>query len=298
VSGPSLQRLKVFLAVADTGGFTAAARVLDMAQSSVSTHVRLLEAELGTQLFDRASGPLRPTPAGETMRDHARRVLDTYAEAVDQLRRHGHGPVRGSLSIGGTATAGEGVLPRLLVEFGSLHPHVTIDLRIENTTEILRLLDAGEVGIVLAAGSGPYPAHDSLVVARERQIVIAAGNHPLAGATVEPADLRGSTVLVREHGSATRAYQLDLLERWAIPRARTWTISSTSAIVQAVAAGLGLACVTGVAAESALRLGQVTELALQPAPPMRPIHLVLRHGRSLTLPEEEFVKLAGERSDP
>lgn len=296
MSGPSLQRLKVFVAVAEAGGFTAAARALSMAQSTVSAHVRLLEAEMGARLFDRESGSLKPTRAGQMLLDYARRVLDTYDEAVDQLRRLGHGPVRGTLSIGGTATAGEGVLPRLLVEYSSLHPHVDLDLRIDNTTETLRLLDAGEVGVVVAADAGPHSGHDSVLVAEEPQVVIAAADHPLAGAPVDPGDLRGSTVLVREHGSTTRAYQLDLLEQWKIPRVRTWTISSTTAVVQAVAAGLGIACVTKVAADAVLRLGQVTELDLRPPPATRPVHLVLRHGRSLSRPEEEFVKLARGRT--
>jgi DNA-binding transcriptional LysR family regulator len=298
VSGPSLQRLKVFVAVCESGGFSAAARALDMAQSTVSTHVRQLEAEMGARLFDREAGSLRLTAAGETLLDYTRRVLDTYGEAVDRLRRLGHGPVRGTLSIGGTATAGEGVLPKLLVEYASLHPHVGLDLRIDNTAETLRMLDAGEVGLVVAADAGPRPGHDHLLVAEEPQVVIAAAGHPLAGAPVVPHDLRGSTVLVREHGSTTRTYQLELLEQWGIPRARVWTISSTTAVVQAVAAGLGIACVTRVAADAVLRLGQVAELDLHPAPTTRPVHLVLRRGRSLSRAEEEFVTLARGRTAP
>ena len=296
MSGPSLQRLKVFVAVSEAGGFTAAARALDMAQSTVSTHVRQLEAEMGARLFDRESGSLRPTRAGETLLDYARRVLDTYDEAVDRLRRLGHGPVRGPLSIGGTATAGEGVLPRLLVEYASLYPHVDLDLRIDNTTETLRLLDAGEVGLVVAADAGPPPGHHSELVAEEPQVVIAAADHPLAGGPVASGDLRGSTVLVREHGSTTRSYQLVLLEQWGIPQVGIWTIRSTAAIVQAVAAGLGIACVTRVAADAVLRLGQVIELDLRPAPATRPVHLILKHGRSLSRPEEEFVRLARGRT--
>jgi LysR family transcriptional regulator, transcriptional activator of the cysJI operon len=296
VSGPSLQRLRVFVTVVDTGGVTAAARALDMAQSSVSSHLRQLEAEMGTRLLDREAGALRPTDAGTTMIEYARRVLDTYAEAVERLRRLGHGPVRGTLSIGGTATAGEGILPRLLTDFAKLHPMVDLDLRIDNTTETLRLLDAGEVGLVVVADAGAGPGHDSILVAEEPQVVIVAADHPLAGSTADPGVLRGSTVLVRERGSTTRTYQLDLLEQWRIPRARVWTVSSTAAIVHAVAAGLGIACVTRGAADADLRLGRVAELDLTPAPATRPVHLVLRHGRSLSRPEEEFVALAKERT--
>ncbi|XVQ07460.1 LysR family transcriptional regulator [Spirillospora sp. CA-255316] len=299
MSGPSLQRLRVFVTVADTGGFTAAARALGMAQSSVSTHLRHLEAEMGgTRLLDRTAGAIRLTPAGETLLGYARRVLDTYAEAVDSLQQLGHGPVRGTLSIGGTATAGEGVLPRLLVEYSQRHPLVDLELRIDNTTETLRLLDAGKVGLAVVADAEPGPGPDRVLVAEEPQAVIAAANHPLAGATtIDPDVLRGSTVLVREPGSTTRAYRLDLIRRWRIPGARVWTVSSTAAIVHAVAAGLGIACVTRGAADAALRLGLVAELHLDPAPATRPVHLVLRRGRSLSGPEQAFVTLAREGTD-
>ncbi|MFC4562452.1 LysR family transcriptional regulator [Nocardiopsis mangrovi] len=294
MSGPSLQRLRVFVAVAETGGFSAAARALEMAQSSVSTHLRHLEAEIGgTRLFDRTAGAVTLTLAGETLLGYARRVLATYAEAVDSLRRLGHGPVRGTLSIGGTATAGEGVLPRLLVAYAQRHPQVDLDLRIDNTTETLRLLDTGKVGLALVAG--PRAGPDSVLVAEEPQAVIAAADHPLAGvAAVDPEVLRASTVLVREPGSTTREYQLELLGQWGIPSARVWTVSSTAAIVHAVAAGLGIACVTRGAADTVLRLGRVAELNLDPAPATRPVHLALRRGRSLSGPEQAFVALARE----
>lgn len=298
MSGPSLQRLRVFVTVADTGGVTASARALDMAQSSVSAHLRQLEAEMGTRLLDREAGSLRLTPAGSTLLDYARRVLDTYAEAVDRLRRLGHGPVRGTLSIGGTATAGEGVLPRLLVEYAQLHPLVDLDLRIDNTAETLRMLDDGEVGLAVVADTGTGSAHERVLVAEEPQVVIAAASHPLAGTTVDPDVLRGTTVLVRERGSTTRTYQLDLLQRWRIPSTQVWTVSSTAAIVHAVAAGLGIACVTRGAADAELRLGRVAELDLDPPPPTRPVYLVLRRGRSLSGPEEQFVTVARERTAP
>ncbi|WP_226350513.1 LysR family transcriptional regulator [Pseudonocardia sp. ICBG601] len=298
MSGPSLQRLRVFVTIVDAGGVTAAARTLGLAQSSVSAHLRQLEAELGTRLLARDTGRLRTTPAGDTMLEHARRLLDLYAEAVAGVQELGHGPVGGTLAIGGTATAGEGVLPRLLTEYTRLHPLVDVDLRIDNTTETLRRLDAGDIGIAVTADDGVGPGHESVVVASETQIVVAAADHPLAGGTADPAALRGSTVLVRERGSTTRAYQLDLLERWGIPGTRVWTVGGTAAIVHAVAAGLGIACVPRGAADDALRLGRIAELGLAPAPATRPVHLVLRTGRVLTRPESEFVTLARERTTP
>ncbi|MFC9356657.1 LysR substrate-binding domain-containing protein [Rhodococcus sp. NPDC057014] len=129
----------------------------------------------------------------------------------------GHGPVEGALSIGGTVTAGEGLLPCLLLEYNQLFPELTLDVSIQNTSETLRLLNSGEIAVALVAAS-EKSAHGRVLVARERQVVIASPTHPLAGAAqVDAADLRGSTVLLRESGSTTRRYQQDLVEQWNIP---------------------------------------------------------------------------------
>jgi DNA-binding transcriptional LysR family regulator len=288
--------LRAFVAVADEGGFSAAARALSMAQSTLSAHVRALEVALGTRLVDRESTAFRLTAEGDVVVGYARAVVDTYGEAVDALRRLGHLPVQGTLSIGGTTTAAEGLLPQMLAAYCGRHPEVTVDLTIANTSEIRRLLDSGEVRVAVMAATIDDPAHESALIAEESQVVIAAVDHPLVGTDIRPSELHGSTVLLREPGSTTRAYQEGLLEAWGIPSVRTWTIGGTSAIVGAVAAGLGLACVTRVAADAAMRLGRVAELSLHPAPPDRPVHLVHRPGRRLSRAEEEFMTVAKERT--
>src|SRR5262249_3568032 len=111
----------------------------------------------------------------------------------------------------------------------------------------------------------------------------------LAGARADPHHLRGTAVLVREEGSSTRRYQEDLLSKWRIPGATVSSIASTSAIVNAVACGLGISCLPAVTVRDALTLRRVAELHLSPAPPDRPITLIRKQDRPLSRLEELFL---------
>ncbi|AUA07991.1 HTH-type transcriptional regulator TfdS [Streptomyces malaysiensis subsp. malaysiensis] len=81
-----LRQMEVVVAVADTGGFTAAARRLHVVQSAVSGTVRALERELGTPLFDRTTHRVALTPAGEAFVPAARTALRPNAVALRACR--------------------------------------------------------------------------------------------------------------------------------------------------------------------------------------------------------------------
>ena len=100
----TLQQLRYFLAAAEHGSFTAAARALYVAQPSLSEQVRQLEAELGVDLFVRAGRGIALTEAGRAFRPEAARVVDGIGRARDAVRdvRELRG---GTLSFGMYGTA-------------------------------------------------------------------------------------------------------------------------------------------------------------------------------------------------
>ena len=286
---PNLSHLKVFVAIVDTGGFSSAAPKLGLTQPTVSTHLRHLEAELRTTLIDRTGKALRLTASGEVLLRYARQILALSDEALDQLDRLSTKPVAGTLRIGGTTTAGERILPELLQGFLQHYPGVDVDLCVSNTTDIVRQVLDGALSMALIAADASQAALISRPAGHENQVVIVADTHPLAGAAAEPALLRDTTVLMREPGSSTRRYQEDLFARWRIPGATISSIASTSAIVNAVACGLGIACLPAVAVRDALAARRVARIHLDPAPPDRPMTLIHKHDRPLSHLEELFL---------
>src|SRR5881397_2316385 len=81
-----LRRLAVFREVAESGSFSSAALALDYTQSVVSHHVAQLERELGVTLFERGKRPVRLTPAGERLSEHAGLILGAARTAEADLR--------------------------------------------------------------------------------------------------------------------------------------------------------------------------------------------------------------------
>jgi DNA-binding transcriptional LysR family regulator len=152
--------LRVLLAVADTSGFSAAARTLGLTQSAVSHSVRGSERKIGAVLFERGRTGARPTPAGEKAVAHARRIL----RLLDVLTAEARGAARsdvaeGPLRIAAFRSAALHLLPAVLQRLRGRHPG--IEPRVRIVREVGRGT-AGEVadgkadiGIATLGGSAP-----------------------------------------------------------------------------------------------------------------------------------------------
>jgi DNA-binding transcriptional LysR family regulator len=144
----TLQQLTYFLAAAEHGSFSRAARALYLAQPSLSEQVRSLEAELGVALFARAGRGVVLTEAGRAFRPEAERVLaalDAAREAVVDVRE-----LRGgTLSIGMFGTASGFLLSRLVADFRGRHPGVSLRLVGQNSSEVAEDVRRGRLEAAL-----------------------------------------------------------------------------------------------------------------------------------------------------
>jgi DNA-binding transcriptional LysR family regulator len=125
------QELRVLVAVADTGGFSAAAGVLGLTQSAVSHSVRGSERRIGAVLFERGRTGARPTPAGDKAVAHARRIL----RLLDVLTAEARGAARpdaaeGPLRIAAFRSAALHLLPPVLQRLRARHPGIEPRVRI------------------------------------------------------------------------------------------------------------------------------------------------------------------------
>ncbi|KQN72322.1 MULTISPECIES: LysR family transcriptional regulator [unclassified Devosia] len=127
----SPDRLKIFLAVLDAGGFRAAALRLGTVPSRVSTTVARLEADIGVPLLLRSTRSVRATEQGRRLADTIRPLFHEVEEAVSEAA-NSMGTVRGRLALNVPGAVVPDILPPLIAEFQRLHPEVEIEIVVEN----------------------------------------------------------------------------------------------------------------------------------------------------------------------
>lgn len=151
-----LRQLRYVEAVDRHRHFTRAAEELHVAQPALSHQIRRLEAELGTELFERTSRSVVTTEAGEAVAARARTVLaevDGVRGEIDEL----NGLIRGRISIGALLPAGAIDMPSLVGRFSEAHPGIEIDLHEGTAGDMLRYLAEDEVHAAFSLLAGPLP---------------------------------------------------------------------------------------------------------------------------------------------
>lgn len=177
------QELRILVAVAEEGGFSAAAPRLGTTQSAVSHAVRAIERKLGVVLFERGRFGARPTPAGARAAAHARRVLRMLEALVGEVRDTPAGAVTGPLRIAAFRSAALHLLPPVLERLSARHPGI------EATVTVVREIGAGTAGEVaegradlgiatLGTGAGIAPDLVGDVLLEEPYALVHPAGHP------------------------------------------------------------------------------------------------------------------------
>lgn len=234
-----LAALTIFRAVVRENGVTRAAAKLNRVQSNVTTRIKQLEEQLGTELFIRDGRRLVLTPAGETLLPYAERLLALADEARHAVRED---RPSGRLRLGTMESVAASRLPGLLAHYHQNWPEVGLELETGTTGRLIERVRAFEVDAALIASPlTPDWAGDlfeAVPVFREELVMLTPrGHRPIR----EGRDIALSTLIAFERGCAYRSY----VERWylehGIRPARVLELGSYHAIVACVAAGAGVA---------------------------------------------------------
>jgi LysR family cys regulon transcriptional activator len=149
-----LQQLKYLIAIVDNGlNITAAAERLYTSQPGVSKQLKLLEEELGLQLFARKGKSLGSiTPAGEKVIERARIIMQEV-DKIGSLASDYYSEEAGSLSIATTHTQARYVLPDVIRQFREQYPQVSLNLHQGTSEQIADMVSANEIDFAIATGS-------------------------------------------------------------------------------------------------------------------------------------------------
>ena len=236
----NLRTLRAFVEVVRQGGFSQAAQVVSLTQSTVSKAVKSLEDELGTPLFNRAGHKVELTAAGEIA---YRRALVLLSERSDMLAEINEllDLKRGRLRIG-LPPVGCGVLfAAMFATYRKRYPQVDIELIEHGSKRLQECLEAGEVD--LAALLIPMDeAFDYQAVRNEPLIVVLPAGHALSRRKrVDFTDLADSPFILFEAGFALNAKIMAACERKGVVPRVTARSGQIDFIVDLVAADVGVA---------------------------------------------------------
>lgn len=171
-----LRQLKYFLAIAEEGQITSAARKLQMAQPPLSQQLKLLEDELGVKLVERGPRSIQLTDAGTILRNRAQQILELTDSAVREINDFVKG-LKGTLSIGTVSSSGATLLKERLSDFHKTYSGVKFEIHEGNTFMIMDLVAKGivEVGIVRTPFNAPNLGCS--YVASEPMIAVMTGEY-------------------------------------------------------------------------------------------------------------------------
>jgi len=233
----NFKQLRCFHAVAVTGGFTLAAKELNLGQPSITVHVKALEDYFGVELFSRYGHNVELTKLGHALLNVSQRIFSLEMEAVEILSA-ASGFQTGHLSIG---AIGPHQVTELTMAFGQAYPDVDLSVSLGNSQEILaRVLDfRDDIGIV------PQIEKDSRFLSipckKNRIVLLVPRNHPWAKKkSINIQDLNDQRLVLRETGSATRRVFEDALIEANVSIRRVMSIGSSEAVREAVANDLGI----------------------------------------------------------
>ena len=257
--------LKVFEAVARTGGMNRAAAELHTVQSNVTARIRALETELGCPLFERHSRGVALTAAGQRLLPYARRLAWLLTDAARATRDDGL--PRGPLTIGSLETPAALRLSPLIASYAAACPEVDLALRPGTTAELIDAVLDRRLEGAFVCGPVAHPSLVEQVMFEEELAILAAPGLPSIEAATRDVGTGGgiARIVVLRAGCSYRQRLEALLARRGIAVPRLLEFGTLEAIFGCVAAGLGITLLPRALVGPVWQSGRVSLHRLPPA---------------------------------
>jgi DNA-binding transcriptional LysR family regulator len=295
IANIELRHLRYFVAVAESGSISKAARCLHVSQPPLSRQMRELEAEVGVPLFQREARQQSLTPAGKAFFNEAKVILQRFEDAL-VLTRETANREEYRFRIGHSSASSSEALPRILRSFQRLHPEAKVELRTMSTLEMIRLLHRGELDICMSVSARPedYEEFTFDEIGSYRLLVAMSHQHPFVPLDkVSLRDLSREQVISAKSSAYPQYNRLisDLLSPYNPSFCVAEEHDGVEGVITAVEAGRGLVVVYEMQVQA---IGdRLVFRELDPNPPCIPLLLFYKKGQGNLL-TNSFVRVATE----
>ncbi|WP_261511450.1 LysR family transcriptional regulator [Chryseobacterium paludis] len=198
-------RLKVFYTVASRLSFTRASEELNISQPAVTKHIKEIENQLNTKLFDRKGTSIQLTRSGIVLYEYAEKIRNIYRDLEFEIHQL-NSEHKGKLIIGASTTVAQYILPEVLAKFHSYYRDIKIELLIYNTEVISTLLKDGKIDLGIIEGESQSAYFNYEIFKADEIVLVAKANHPLVNKTLNLKNLYTIDLIFREQGSGTQEF--------------------------------------------------------------------------------------------
>ncbi len=254
----TIRHLKTFCAVCEEGGITRAAEKLCVAQPSVSQTIGELERYYGVSLFDRVGRRLVLTPEGERLRVKAQEAIASFSEFEEAARDT---KARHIIRIGSSVTAGQMVLPRLMIAIETTLDRAECRAIADSAAAVEQLVEEGSLDFALVEGSVSR-ALAAEAVFSDRLLAVCSAGMKIKN-SLSPSELVSLPLLLRRRGSASRDLLDERLSALGLKAQPKLSSSSNSVLLAAAREGLGVAVLPEALVAAELAAGRLKEVRIQ-----------------------------------
>lgn len=286
----TLRHLKIFLAVCNCGcNVTKASEALHTTQPAVSHAMKELEQYYGVILFDRIGRRLRMTEAGQRFWEYARHIVALFDEMETGMRNW---DAFGILRVGASITIGSQFLPGYVQAFSSRYPGTEVRAVVEPLEQLEQKLVNNALDFALIEGVCHLPSFRSEEYMEDHLSVICpAGGGFRQGQEISIDEFRRQRFLLRERGSGTRETFERVIEQAGFSVSPIWEAMSTTALVNAVISGLGIAVLPRRMVAGPVARGLVVAVRVKGLDFRRTFHIVYHKEKFLTSSARAFMEL-------
>ncbi|MCR3758864.1 LysR family transcriptional regulator [Clostridium felsineum] len=254
------KQLNTFITIGKYQSFTEAASVLNYAQSTVTTQIKILEEELQVKLFERIGKKVTLTYEGKKLLPYAKQMIKLSHEiknvVIDDEKPSG------TLTIGAAESLCVLRLPFILKEYRRLYPDVEVSLKFGSCADFRHFLKDNIIDVAFSLGT-KIDSNEfiSEIEFDEPMVLLAYPGHPLIEKDiVYPEDIAEEPLILTEMGCSYRAVFENILSSYNIKPKLVLETGSVQAIKQFTMSGLGITLLPRVAVEEEIKDGKLVPL--------------------------------------
>ncbi len=284
-----LGELRSFCTAAELRSISKAAERLGIGQPTVTTHIRKLESELGTMLFDRVRRPIQLTSSGAALS----RLATPLVKGIDELATStSAAEAESPVSIASTQDIIPHALLRVVRVFERMYPHTRFRIRSGIVPDVFDMVKAGEVDMGVAPAPPRRPEDFEFVAlfAYERVLITPLG-HPLLATPLTSLDrIAEWPLILRTEGTHTRAMLEGQFRRKGLRYEILVELDSMDMIKRYVALGMGVS-VGGRLAMEPEDQNTLGIVSLANLLPVEQVGIVTLRGKTLSTPTRNFISV-------